>query len=171
MLLSIAPASGVGAQEPIGADACALPPALRAAVQEAFGSSRILTPNDLYEDERAIFRREYKGACPGLTTGQFFGRQERPATAMVLMGVGPKKDMRLVAARPALSSWTFVELDQMDAGGTPVVSTARPGALSSLPETMARRNDRDVVLLTALETWQRGYLWNGRSFEKTELSY
>lgn len=157
-----------GAEAEAKAEPCGLPGALRTAVQERFGSSRILNLSDLYEDERVAFKAQHKRACPGLTTGRFFTATERPATAFVLLGVGPQKDMRLVVARPALSSWTFVELDRMDAGGTAVVSTGRPGSSTEVSGQRVRASDTDIVLWTALETWQRAYTWNGRTFEKQE---
>jgi hypothetical protein len=167
-LIGALPLVSQGAQGNAKADSCALPTALRAALQERFGSSRVLTLSDLYEDERATFNRDHKGACPGTTAGRFFGVGERPATAIVLLGVGPKQDMRLVVARPALSSWTFVELERMDPGGTAVVSTGRPGDLKAPSGAKARTRDNDVLLLTAIETWQRAYVWNGRTFETVQ---
>jgi hypothetical protein len=56
----------------------------------------------------------------------------------------------------------------MDPGGTAVVSTGRPGDLRALPDVRTRRRDNVVVLLTAIETWQRACIWNGRSFEKLQ---
>ncbi len=167
-LMGALPLVSDGVQGTAKADSCALPSGLRAAAQERFGSSRVLNLSDIYEDERAIFKEDHQGACPGMTTGRFFGAGERPATALVLLGVGPQKDIRLVVARPALSSWTFVELDRMDQGGTAVVSTGRPVDLMALPDGKARTSDNDVLLLTAIETWQRAYVWNGRTFEKVQ---
>lgn len=160
ILFSVLSPRSHGAGAKAEAESCGLPGALRAAVQERFGSSRILNLSDLYEEERAAFKAQHKGACPGMTTGRFFTATERPATAFVLLGVGPQKDMRLVVARPALSSWTFVEIDRMDAGGTAVVSTGGSAG--------AKDGHTDRVLWTALETWQRAYTWNGRTFEKQE---
>jgi len=170
ILLSLLAASVLLCSRPVGAqeEACALPAPLRAALQERFGTSRVLTLSDLYDDEKAVFRREYKGACPGAASGAFFGAGERPATALVLLGVGPKKDIRLVVARPALATYILVEVDRLDAGATAVVSAKRRAAIPELPAGTGR--EMDAVLLTALETWQRAYLWNGRAFDKSSLS-
>lgn len=153
------------------ADVCAPPASLRVALQERFGSSRVLTLGDLYPDERVRFQTEHKGACPGLTTGQFFTAEERLATAVVILGVGEAKDIRLVVARPALSAWILTELDRMDRGGTAVVSTGRSGTAADDSDGIAAGKGRDVVLLTAIETWTRAYVWSGRLFEKHQTNH
>ena len=116
----------VSAQEteaPANAGSCTLAPSLREALKQRFGSSRILNASDLYEDERGLFGAQHRGACPGMTTGRFFGPKERPALALVLLGVGPKNNGRLVAARPAMNTWTFFELGELDQGSTAVVGS------------------------------------------------
>jgi hypothetical protein len=133
--------------------ACALPAGLREAVQQRFGSARVFQASDLFEDERALFNAEHPGACPGLVQGQFFGAKERPATALLLVDVQPKGNLRLVVARPALKTWTFQEVDELDKGSTPVVSKNRGSG-------------KDTVVLTGYESWQRTFVWNGRAFER-----
>src|SRR5688572_33313166 len=108
-------------------DACAIPAALRDALQARFGTSRVLKATDLFEDERALFQKEHKGACPGISHGRFFGAKERPAMALVLLGVEPKKNLRLVVARPAMATWTFFEADELDQGSTPIAGRGGPG--------------------------------------------
>lgn len=151
-------------------DACALPPGLREALQQRFGSSRVLKSADLYEDERGLFQKEHPGACPGIASGQFFGSGQRPAVALILLDVEPKRNLRLVVARPALSAWTFVEVDEMDQGSTAVVGRKGPGAYTDLPSTKSRTTNNDVVTLTGYESWQRVYVWNGRAFERLQTS-
>lgn len=132
---------------------CALPGALREALQSRFGSSRILTAADLYEDERALFRADHPGACPGVRAGKFFGAKERPALAVLVMGVGPKKDVRLIVARPAMATWILFEVDELREGSTAVVGTE------------SGRTTPDTLTLSAYEAWKRAYRWNGRVFE------
>lgn len=158
-----------GEAPPVAADACALPSGLRDALQQRFGSSRVLKPADLYEDERALFRKEHPGGCPGIARGQFFGSGQRPALAIVLLDVEPKKDLRLVVARPALSTWTFVEVDEMDPGSTAVAGRKGPGTYKDLPSAVARTAANDVVTLTGYESWQRVYVWNGRTFDRLRV--
>lgn len=147
---------------------CALTPSLRDAVQQRFGAARVFKSSDLYEDERAIFNSEHPGACPGLIQGRFFGDKERPATAVLLIDVEPKKNLRLVVARPALSAWTFHEVDELDQGSTPVVSKKAPGTFAD-PRDAKARPSSDAVVLTGYESWQRVYVWNGRAFEALKL--
>lgn len=151
-------------------DSCTLAPGLREALQQRFGTSRVLKTGDLYDDERGLFRAEHPGGCPGLATGRFFGPKERPAIALVLLGVEPKKNIRLVVARPALATWTLVELDEMDAGSTAVVSKDKPGTYTDPQSTTTRQSPNEVVALTSYETWRRVYVWNGRTFEKLQTS-
>jgi len=158
------------ADVPAKGDVCSLPTPLRDALQQRFGSSRVLKIADLFEDERPLFQKEHPGACPGIARGQFFGPGQRPAIAIVLLDIEPKKNIRLVIARPALSTWTFVEADELDAGTTAVVSRATPEA-GSVPK--AKTDGKAVnegVVLTSYETWKRLYSWNGRAFEKTVLT-
>ena len=157
-------------EAPAGSEACALPSGLREAVQQRFGSSRVLAGSDLYEDERALFRKEHPGACPGIARGQFFGPGQRPAIALVLLDVEPKKNLRLVVARPALAAWTFVEVDEMDQGTTAVVGRKGPGTYTDRREPSTRSATNDVVTLTGYESWQRVYIWNGRKFERLQTS-
>jgi hypothetical protein len=132
---------------------CALSAGLREAVQQRFGAARVFQASDLFDDERKLFNAEHPGACPGLVQGQFFGAKERPATAILLVDVQPKGNLRLVVARPALKTWTFHEVDELEKGSTPVVSRTRGQA-------------KDIVVLTGYESWQRTFVWNGRAFEK-----
>ncbi len=150
-------------------DACSLPKALSDALQQRFGSSRVLKSADLYEDERGLFQKEHPGACPGIARGQFFGSGQRPAIAVILLDVEPKKNLRLVVARPALSAWTFVEVDEMDQGSTAVAGRKGPGAYTDLPSAKARTTNNDVVTLTGYESWQRVYIWNGRTFDRLQV--
>ena len=158
------------AEAPPAADGCALPKGLGEALQQRFGSSRVLKTADLFEDERALFRKQHPGGCPGVARGQFFGAGQRPAIAVVLMDVGPRKSLRLVVARPALNSWTFVEIDEMDAGATAVVGLKGPGNYTDRPTSTARNSAHDVVTLTGYESWERVYVWNGRKFERLQTS-
>ena len=156
------------AAPPIGAP-CALPSSLSAALKEHFGSSRILKPSDLYEDERGLFSAEHKGACPGMTTGRFFGPKERPAIALVLFDAEPGKPGRLVVARPAMSTWTFFEITEVEAGSTAVVWREGPGIYRGPEEPKIRESKNDVVVLSGYDTWKRAYIWNGRVFDRLQL--
>ena len=154
------------AEPPAKGDACALPSGLREAVQQRFGSARVLRSADLFEDERGLFQKEHPGACPGLAHGQFFGPGQRPAIALILLDVEPKKNVRLVVARPALAIWTLVEVDEFDAGTTAVVGKSKPGPKASAGTTAAKPASTDSVSLTSYETWRRLYVWNGRRFDR-----
>lgn len=137
---------------------CVLPAALREALQGRLGSSRVLTHADLYEDERALFRADHPGACPGVRAGKFFGAKERPALAVIVMGVGPKKDLRLIVARPAMAAWVLFEVETMEQGSTAVVGSE------------SGRTPPDTLTLSAYEAWKRVYRWNGRAFERLQTS-
>ncbi len=150
---------------------CALATGLREALQTRFGTSRVLNASDLFEDERALFKADHPGACPGVASGRFFGDKERPALALVLLNGGPKANVRLVVARPALSAWTFHELDEIATGSTAVALRGGPGKfVDSRDPARTRRTDADVVRLLSLETWERVYLWTGRTFEAFHVS-
>ena len=170
-LVALALAVSIQAPEiPPRGDACSLPKGLSAALQQRFGSSRVLKPSDLFEDERGLFQKEHPGGCPGVARGMFFGPGQRPALAIVLLDVEPKKNLRLVVARPALASWTFVELDEMEPGSTAVVGTRGPGTYTDRHEPLTRKSANEVVTLTGYESWQRVYIWNGRKFERLQTS-
>jgi hypothetical protein len=170
-LAALALALALQAAETPAADRCSLPKGLGEALQQRFGSSRMLKLADLFEDERTLFRKEHPGACPGIVRGQFFGSGQRPAIALVLLDVEPKKNLRLVVARPALASWTFIEIDEMDAGTTAVVGLKGPGTYTDHATPAETRNTpNDVVTLTGYESWQRVYVWNGRKFERLQTS-
>lgn len=158
------------AEPPAKADACALPVKLRESLQKRFGTSRVLKTGDLYEDERGLFRAEHPAGCPGLATGRFFGPKERPAMALVLLDVEPKKSVRLVIARPALHAWIFHEADDLDQGSTPVVSRRAPGKSAEAHSPAAHPAVKDLVVLTGYESWERVYAWNGRVFERADSS-
>lgn len=157
--------SSEAAEPPATDGPCALAPTLRAALQQRFGSSRVLKATDLFEDERSLFGAQHRGACPGMTTGRFFGPKERPAIALVLLEVEPKKNIRLVVARPALSAWTFFELEDMDQGSTAVVWTEVPGTPKDPNVAKTPRSTNDLLVLSGYESWRRAYTWNGRAFE------
>src|SRR6188768_2893406 len=153
-LLGLALALSFQADPASKGDACALPKALSEALQARFGTSRVLKAADLFEDERALFQKEHKGACPGISQGRFFGAKERPALALVLLDVEPKKNLRLVVARPATSTWIFFEADELDPGSTPVAGSASPGTFTDLSKSITRTTATEVVTLAGYETWQ-----------------
>ena len=158
--VALALASSVAQDVSSRSEPCALPASLRAALQSRFGSSRVLGAADLYEDERALFRADHPGACPGIKAGRFFGAAERPAVAVILLGVGPSKGGRLIVARPAMTTWILTEVDELREGSTAVVGS----------ESGIKQGDKtapDVLVLRAYEAWKRSYLWNGRAFEPT----
>jgi hypothetical protein len=161
---------GQAAEPPAKADPCALPANLREALQQRFGSSRLLKAADLYADERELFSAEHRGACPGLANGRFFGPKERPALALVVLDVEPRRNVRLVVARPAMSVWTFFEVEELEQGSTAVVSTKGPGTYTDARTSTPRSSTNDVVVLTGLESWQRVFIWNGRVFQAVPLS-
>jgi hypothetical protein len=169
-LVVLAFSSGEIALPQTTGDPCILAPRLRDALQQRFGSSRVLTAADLYEDERSLFNADHRGGCPGVANGRFFGPKERPAIALVLLDVEPGKSVRLVVARPAMSTWTFLELDQMAEGSTAVVGVKGPGVYTDRAAPKTQRSTSDVVALTGYESWQRVYLWNGRNFERLQTS-
>ena len=152
-------------------DSCTLAAGLREALQQRFGTSRVLKTGDLYEDERGLFRAEHPGGCPGLATGRFFGPKERPALALVLLEVEPKKSIRLVVARPALSAWIFHEVAELDQGSTPVVSRRGPGKSADARGAKAPGGGKDLVVLTGYESWERIYSWNGRAFDRMKTGH
>ncbi|MEO8360236.1 MAG: hypothetical protein ABI672_09420 [Vicinamibacteria bacterium] len=156
-------------KKPVGGP-CVLAPALRHAVQERFGSARVLSATDLFEDERKLFIEAHKAACPGLRTGHFFGSkaQTRPATALVLLDIGPKKEARLIVARPAGKTWVFVEVQTMDSGSTAVISTEGPGSYKDETRTLTAKDD--VVVLTGYGSWRRVYVWNGKTFDSVKTT-
>jgi len=154
--------TGQAAETEVRTAPCALPTALGEALQSRFGSSRVLTAADLYEDERALFRADHPGACPGVRAGKFFGATERPALAVIVMGVGPGKHLRLVVARPAMATWVLFEVDELPEGSTAVVGSER--GLRAKDES-ADRTAPEVLTLYAYEAWKRVYRWNGRVFE------
>ena len=151
-------------------EACALPAALRTALEQRYGSARVLKSADLFEDERALFQKDHKGACPGIARGLFFGKGQRPAMAIVLLDVEPRKSVRLIVARPALSTWTFFEADELEQGSTAVAGMKAAGTYTDFNRAVTRTSANEVVTLTSYETWERVYHWNGRGFEKLELT-
>ncbi len=164
---AVALALAVSAAQDVAArsEPCALPAALRETLQSRFGSSRVLTAADLYEDERALFRADHPGACPGVRAGKFFGAAERPALAVILMGVGPRKDARLIVARPAMATWILFEVDELREGSTAVVGSESGLKVKGSP---GDRTAPEVLTLSAYEAWKRVYRWTGRAFEPSQ---
>lgn len=158
------------APAPLGSGPCALPQSLSAALNERFGTSRILTHPDLYEDERGLFSAEHRGACPGMTSGRFFGSQERPAIALVLLPHESGKPGRLVVARPAMSTWILIEIGPIDPGSTAVVWSEGPGVYTGPEDPKTRESKNDVLILSGYESWKRAYIWSGRTFEALLLN-
>ncbi len=152
------------------ADPCLLAPSLRDALQQRFGSTRVLKASDLFEDERELFTADHPGACPGIAGGRFFGAKERPAIAVLLLDVGPKRNVHLLVARPAMSSWTFFDVDEMDPGSTLVLGKAGPALYEGLPDGPRIRATNDVISLVAYEASHRVYIWTGAKFEVVWLS-
>ena len=152
------------------ADPCLLAPALRDALQQRFGSTRVLKASDLFEDERKLFQADHPGACPGIASGKFFGAKERAATALLLLDVGSKRNVHLLVARPAMSSWTFFDLEEMDQGSTLVLWKDGPGHYEGPRDGPRIRATNDVISLVAYEATHRVYVWTGAKFEVVWLS-
>ena len=152
------------------ADPCPLVPSLRDALQQRFGSTRVLKTSDLFEDERGLFKADHPGACPGLAVGRFFGAKERAAIAILLLDVGPKRNVHLLVARPAMSSWTFFDVDEMDPGSTLVLWKDGPALYEGLHDGSRIRATNDVISLVAYEASHRVYIWTGARFEVVRRS-
>ena len=147
---------------------CVLEPKFRAELEKRFGSSRVLTKADLYEDEREMYAKDHGSACPGTARGKFFGATERPAIALLLMGVGANAQVKLVVARPATTSWVFFEVEDLEKGSTAVLWKEGPGVYDGHNRKLSTKND--VIALTGYESWQRLFIWTGTKFEFVQTS-
>ena len=151
--------------------ACALDAKLRAELEKRYGTSRVLSQADLYEDERALYRKDHGPACPGIARGKFFSADERPATALLLMDVGPKAGVKLVVARPATTTWVFFEVEDLEKGSTAVIWKEGPGTYDGTPyDDKKLTSKNDVIALTGYESWQRVFIWTGTKFEYVQTT-
>ena len=154
----------------VASGSCVLEPKLRAAIEKRFGTSRVLSKADLYEDERELYTKDHGSACPGIARGQFFGAKERPAIAILLVDAGATAAVKLIVARPATTSWVFFEVEELEKGSTAVLWKERPGAYEDRSSDRKLSTKNDVIALTGYESWQRLVIWTGAKFEFLQTS-
>jgi hypothetical protein len=149
-------------------DPCNLPPGLHDELSKKYPGTRVVSLEDLSEENRHAFQKNHGKRCPGLARVDFYG-DGKPTWAVVLIsGENPKRKAELVVARRAGEGWETRSLETTD--GTPVVWREGPGKYDDLDGKKTIRATRPTIVFAGHGSWSILYAWTGKEVEKVQLS-
>jgi hypothetical protein len=159
-----------GCPVPLAAQAvpCELPSGAREIVAAKYKDARLLTLQDLSDDDKKLFQESHHGDCPGLAKLGFYG-DGKPTLALVLISAQDSKRMaKLIVAHQTAAGWKTRTLDTTD-WWTPVVWSEAPGKYNDVwgNKTIQARNP--VIVFCGYHSWAVVYAWNGKTVEKVWL--
>jgi len=154
VLLLLCACAAAYAQQP--AQKCAqLPGHVAAMLRKQFPASHVVTRNDLYGDDQALWARAYGDACPGWVSGTFKPGSRQYAITLVEGSADRlRQALVLVDASPAHpQSWVLMPMEHV----------ARASVVRRLP---GKKSMPDSVIFEAIEAGALTYSWVGDKFER-----
>jgi hypothetical protein len=149
-------------------DPCSLPKSLQSEVSSKYPGSRLVTVQDLAQDDRAIFQKEHGNDCPGLARVDFYG-DGKPTLALVLIvGTGEKVNAELVVAHESAEKWEAVLIDKAEAS-IPVAWSQGPGEYEDVYGEKKIRATRPVIVFCEYNAWAIVFAWTGNRVDKIWL--
>ena len=157
----------VGAAMP-ATDPCSLPQSLQREVASKYPGARLLTLQDLAEDDKDLFQKDHGHRCPGLVSVDFYG-DGKPTFALVLVAnTGAKVDAELIVAHEVNQKWELALFDKADSS-KPVVWGQGPGEYQDVYGDKKLRATKPVIVFCGYNAWAILYAWTGSRVDKIWL--
>lgn len=147
---------------------CSLPQNLQREILNKYPGARLVTPQDIAPDDRALFQNEHGNDCPGLTKVDFYG-DGRPTLAFVLIvGTGESVSAKLVVAHETAQKWKAILIDTAKAS-IPVVWSQGPGKYEDVYGEKKIQATKPVIVFCEYNAWAIVFAWNGNRVDKIWL--
>jgi hypothetical protein len=147
---------------------CELPQDLQREITANYPGAKIVSLSDLSEDDKGIFQKDHRDACPGLVKVDFYG-DRKPTWALVLIsGDGATQKAELVVAHQVGKDWSIASLETSKLS-VPVVWSQGPGTYRDVYGEKTIRAKRPVIVFGEYEGWIIVYSWTGRNVDKIWL--
>jgi hypothetical protein len=152
-------------------DRCSLPRDLQSQLATFHGGARVITVEDLEDDDRRYFEKDHGNACPGRTEVDFYG-DGAPTLALVVNDYsGEKQRTELVLAHRVSDRWHLVSLETGDQlPNAPVVWSQPPGKYPDIYGEKTMIAKRPVIVFCKYEAWAIVYSWTGTRVDKVWIS-
>jgi hypothetical protein len=149
-------------------DPCNLPRTLQREVVNQYPGARVVTLQDLAEDDRGLFQKDHGNDCPGLVNVNFYG-DGKPTFALVLIVNGhTTESAKLVVAHELARKWETVLIDTAESS-IPVVWSQGPGEYEDVYGEKKIRATRPVIVFCEYNAWAIVYAWTGSRVDKIWL--
>ncbi len=149
-------------------DPCNLPQTLQREVVNNYPGARLVTLQDLGEDDRGLFQKDHRNDCPGLVNVDFYG-DGKPTFALVLIvNGGATESAKLVVAHELARKWETVLIDTAESS-VPVVWSQGPGKYEDVYGEKKIRATRAVIVFCEYNAWAIVYAWTGSRVDKIWL--
>lgn len=146
---------------------CDLPSDLRGVLTKKFPGTRVVELPDLEDDDKALFLKEHRDACPGLVNVDFYG-DGKPTFALALTTKTYRTE--LVVAHKADSAWNTSVLEPWTDGSVPVVWSEKPGDYTDVYAEKKIHATRPTIVFCGYESWAVLYAWTGTRVAKIWLA-
>jgi hypothetical protein len=147
---------------------CDPPPGLHDEISKEYPSTRVVTPSDLSDDDRELFKKDHGNTCPGLVNVDFYG-DGKPTVALVLLGRdGAKQRAELVLAHQVGDSWSTALLETAK-DSVPAVWSQAPGTYRDVYGEKELRATRSVLAFCQYNAWAILYAWVDKRVSKVWL--
>ena len=148
-------------------DGCQYPPGLRDEISRKYPGTRLITLEDLQDDDRGFFQKDHGTRCPGLVRVNFYG-DGKPTWALVLTtGKSSRQNAQLVVAHKVAKGWETRSLEATT--GAPVVWRQPPGIYDDVYGEKKIRAKYPVIVFCGYESWAILYAWTGKDVKKIWL--
>jgi hypothetical protein len=149
-------------------DPCNLPQALQREVVNKYPGARLVTLQDLAQDDKGLFQKDHGNDCPGLVNVDFYG-DGKPTFALVLIvNRRGTEGAELVVAHELARKWATVLIDTAESS-IPVVWSQGPGEYEDVYGEKKLRATRPVMVLCEYNAWAIVYAWTGSGVDKIWL--
>jgi hypothetical protein len=149
-------------------DPCNLPQTLRPEVTNKYPGARVVTLQDLAQDDRGLFQKDHRNDCPGLVNVDFYG-DGKPTFALVLIvNGGATESAKLVVAHELARKWETALIDTAESS-IPVVWSQGPGECDDVYGEKKIRATRPVIVFCEYNAWAIVYAWTSSRVDKIWL--
>jgi len=149
-------------------DPCSLPQTLQREVAHKYPGARLVTLNDLAQDDRSLFQKDHGNDCPGLVNVNFYG-DGKPTLALVLIvNTGTTVTAKLVVAHELAQKWETALLEKAEST-IPVVWSQGPGEYEDVYGEKKLRVTRPGIVFCEYYAWEILYAWTGSRVDKIWL--
>jgi hypothetical protein len=150
-------------------DPCNLPRDLWQEVTLKYPGAHLVTLQDLASDDKKLFLKDHRNACPGLVRVDFYGDSEPTLAMILIVGSGATEKAELVVAHRVRQKWETTLLDTAESS-IPVVWSQSPGEYEDVYGEKKIRATRPVIVFCGYNGWAVLYAWIGNKVDKVWLS-